>query len=327
MFRYLVRRLFLLLLVLFGVMLLVFTVGRMIPGDPARVMLGERATEEMVQNMREKLGLNEPIVVQFGIYFINVIKGDLGTSITQFQPVISIIKSNFMATFELALMSVVWAVLIGIPVGILAARKKDTIFDYTSMSIALFGVSMPVFWIGLIFILIFSVHLNWLPASGRAIGIFASFAELFKTGDFSVLWRAFSHIIMPSLALGSMFAAMIARMTRSSMLEVLDENYIETARAKGVKENLVINKHARKNAMIPVVTVIGMQIGSLMGGAVLTETVFAWPGLGRQLVEAIFARDYPLFQGIILMAAMFFAVTNLAVDLLYGVLDPRIKFQ
>jgi peptide/nickel transport system permease protein len=327
MFRYLVRRLFLLLLVLFGVMLLVFTVGRMIPGDPARVMLGERATEEMVQNMREKLGLNEPIVVQFGIYFINVIKGDLGTSITQFQPVISIIKSNFMATFELALMSVVWAVLIGIPVGILAARKKDTIFDYTSMSIALFGVSMPVFWIGLIFILIFSVHLNWLPASGRAIGIFASFAELFKTGDFSVLWQAFSHIIMPSLALGSMFAAMIARMTRSSMLEVLDENYIETARAKGVKENLVINKHARKNAMIPVVTVIGMQIGSLMGGAVLTETVFAWPGLGRQLVEAIFARDYPLFQGIILMAAMFFAVTNLAVDLLYGVLDPRIKFQ
>ncbi len=327
MFRYLVRRLFLLLLVLFGVMLLVFTVGRMIPGDSARVMLGERATEEMVQNMREKLGLNEPIVVQFGIYFINVIKGDLGTSITQFQPVISIIKSNFMATFELALMSVVWAVLIGIPVGILAARKKDTIFDYTSMSIALFGVSMPVFWIGLIFILIFSVHLNWLPASGRAIGIFASFAELFKTGDFSVLWRAFSHIIMPSLALGSMFAAMIARMTRSSMLEVLDENYIETARAKGVKENLVINKHARKNAMIPVVTVIGMQIGSLMGGAVLTETVFAWPGLGRQLVEAIFARDYPLFQGIILMAAMFFAVTNLAVDLLYGVLDPRIKFQ
>ncbi|HOO32821.1 MAG TPA: ABC transporter permease [Thermotogota bacterium] len=327
MFRYLVRRLFLLLLVLFGVMILVFAVGRMIPGDPARVMLGERATEEMVQNMRVKLGLNEPVVVQFGIYFINVIKGDLGTSITQFQPVIKIIQSNFMATFELALMSVIWAVLIGIPVGILAAKKKDTIFDYTSMTIALFGVSMPVFWIGLIFILVFSVQLNWLPASGREIGLFDAFGELFRTGDFSVLWEAFSHIIMPSLALGSMFTAMIARMTRSSMLEVLDENYIETARAKGVKESRVINRHARKNAMIPVVTVIGMQIGSLMGGAVLTETVFAWPGIGRQLVEAIFARDYPLFQGIILMAAMFFAVANLIVDLLYGVLDPRIKLQ
>ncbi|MEA1883077.1 MAG: ABC transporter permease [Thermotogota bacterium] len=327
MLRYLIRRLLLLVLVLFGVLILVFTVGRMIPGDPARVMLGERATEEMVQNMREKLGLNEPLVVQFGIYFFNILKGDMGTSITQFQPVIDIIKNHFLPTFELAFMSVLWSISIGIPIGMLAAKRKDTFIDYASMTIALFGVSMPVFWIGLILIIIFSVNLNWLPASGREIGIFAALFSFIQTGDFQVLWKGFSYIIMPSLALGSMFAALIARMTRSSMLEVLNENYIETAFAKGLKTKKVINKHAKRNAMIPVVTVIGMQIGALMGGAVLTETVFAWPGLGRALVDAIFSRDYPLFQGIILFAAMFFVVTNLVVDIIYGFLDPRIKYQ
>ncbi len=327
MLRFLIRRLLLLILVLFGVLILVFTVGRMIPGDPARVMLGERATEDMVQNMREKLGLNEPLVIQFGIYFSNILKGDMGTSITQFQPVVDIIKEHFLATFELAFMSVLWSVIIGIPIGVLAAKKKDSFFDYASMSIALFGVSMPVFWIGLILIIIFSVNLHWLPASGREIGIFEAVFLFLQTWDFSILWKGFSYIVMPSLALGSMFAALIARMTRSSMLEVLNENYIETAFAKGIKEKKVINKHAKRNAMIPVVTVIGMQIGSLMGGAVLTETVFAWPGLGRELVDAIFSRDYPLFQGIILFAAMFFAVSNLAVDIIYGFLDPRIKYQ
>jgi len=327
MLRFLIRRLLLLILVLFGVLILVFTVGRMIPGDPARVMLGERATEDMVQNMREKLGLNEPLVIQFGIYFSNILKGDMGTSITQFQPVVDIIKDHFFATFELAFMSVLWSVIIGIPIGVLAAKKKDSFFDYASMSVALFGVSMPVFWIGLIFIIIFSVNLHWLPASGREIGIFEAVFLFLQTWDFSILWKGFSYIVMPSLALGSMFAALIARMTRSSMLEVLNENYIETAFAKGIKEKKVINKHAKRNAMIPVVTVIGMQIGSLMGGAVLTETVFAWPGLGRELVDAIFSRDYPLFQGIILFAAMFFAVSNLAVDIIYGFLDPRIKYQ
>ncbi|MBU2511559.1 ABC transporter permease [bacterium] len=327
MVRYLIKRILHLTIVIFGVLVLVFAIGRMIPGDPARVMLGERATEEMIMNMKVKLGLDKPVPVQFLIYFTNLLKGDMGTSITQFMPVIDIIGNHFAATLELALMSVLWAIIIGIPIGIYAAVKKDTLIDYTTMTVALFGVSMPVFWIGLIFIIIFSVQLGIFPASGREIGLFEAFGLLISKGDLSAVKTAFSFIFMPSLALGSMYAALIARMARSSMLEVLNENYIETARAKGVKERIVINKHARRNAMIPIVTVIGMQMGSLMGGAILTETVFAWPGLGRELVEAIFARDYPLFQGIVLFSALFFSLMNLLVDLSYLVLDPRIKYE
>ncbi len=327
MTRYFLKRLLHLLIVIFGVMILTFAIGRMIPGDPARVVLGERATAEMVQNMRVKLGLDQPLTVQFFRYFIRVIQGDLGNSITQFVPVKTIIRSSFPATVELMIMSVLWSVVIGIPVGILAAAKKNSLFDYTSMTIALFGVSMPVFWIGILFIMFFSVRLGWLPASGRNESLFHGLAVLFSQGQTAVLRDALSTLFMPSLALGSMFIALVARMTRSSMLEVLNEQYIETARAKGLKRRVVVNRHAARNAMIPVVTVIGMQIGALMGGAVLTETVFAWPGIGRVLIEAIYARDYPLFQGIILFSATIFAVVNLAVDLLYALLDPRINYE
>ncbi|HDP78479.1 MAG TPA: ABC transporter permease [Mesotoga infera] len=327
MLRFFLRRLFLLLFVVFGVMLLVFVVGRLIPGDPARVMLGERATAEMVQNMRIKLGLDKPVVVQFGIYLGNVLRGDLGNSITQFVPVSSIIKAHILPTIELTLMSTLWAIVLGIPIGILAAVKKDTAFDYISMGVALFGVSMPVFWIGLILIIVFSVNLGWFPASGRTVGLFEGFWLMISGGNFSAFGKALSCIVMPSFALGSMYAALIARMARSSMLEVLGENFIETARAKGLREVIVINKHALKNALIPIVTVIGMQLGSLMGGAVLTETVFAWPGIGRDLVDSIFSRDYPVFQGIILFTATIFAVLNLVVDMIYVLLDPRIKYN
>jgi peptide/nickel transport system permease protein len=326
MIRYMLKRLSLLLIVLFGVMVLVFAIGRLIPGDPARVMLGERATPEMVKNMRMRLGLNKPIYVQFLLYCGQVLRGDLGNSITQFIPVSAIIGQHFMATFELAIMSILWAVIIGIPVGVLAAVKKNTALDYAPMTLALFGVSMPVFWIGLLLILLFSVKLGWFPASGRSAGVFEGLFALVSRGDSRPILSALSCIILPSLALGSMFAALIARMMRASMLEVLNEQYIETARAKGLRERVVVNKHARRNAMIPIVTVIGMQFGSLLGGAVLTEQVFSWPGLGRTLVEAIFARDYPLFEGIILSTAFLFAVINLIVDLLYLILDPRISY-
>jgi len=327
MARYIVKRFLLLAFVLFGVLVFVFAIGRLIPGDPARVMLGERATAEMVQNMRVKLGLDKPIYIQFLQYCRQVAHGDLGNSITQFIPVIDIIRQRFIPTLELTLMSILWSIIIGIPIGMLAAVKKDTIFDYTSMTVALFGVSMPVFWIGLLLIILFSVHLGWFPASGRSAGIFAGIGAIFGRGDFTVFVSALKSIVLPSFALGSMFASLVARMTRSSMLEVMNEQYIETARAKGLAENIVINKHARRNAMIPIVTVIGMQFGSLLGGAVLTEKVFAWPGLGRALVDAIFARDYPLFQGIILVTAFLFAAINLIVDLLYVLIDPRIKYE
>jgi peptide/nickel transport system permease protein len=327
MIRYVIKRLFLLIVVLFGVMVFVFAIGRLIPGDPARVMMGERATAEMVANMRAKLGLDRPIPVQFLIYVKGVMRGDLGNSITQFIPVTAVIKAHFMATVELTFMSVLWAVLIGIPIGMLAAVKKNTIFDYGSMTIALFGVSMPVFWIGILLILLFSVRLGWFPASGRSMGIVDGLVALATTGNPKPISQALGCIVLPSLALGSMFAALIARMMRASMLEVLNEQYIETARAKGVRESVVVNTHARRNAMIPIVTVIGMQIGSLLGGAVLTEQVFAWPGIGRELVAAIFSRDYPLFQGIILFTAFLFAFINLIVDLFYIVLDPRISYE
>ncbi len=327
MLKYFLRRLFLLIFVLFGVVILVFTIGRLIPGDPARVILGERATPEMLENIREKYGLNEPIVVQFFVYIKQLLHFDLGDSIVQHIPVWTVIQNHFMPTLELTIMATFWAMIIGIPIGILAAIKKDTIFDYISMNVALLGVSMPVFWIGLILIMIFSVQLDWLPASGRTIGIFEGFFLLFTKGDIKALGDAFSYIVMPSLALGSMFAALLARISRSSMLDALNENYIETARAKGLKENRVILKHALKNALIPIVTVIGMQLGALMGGAVLTESVFAWPGLGRVLVDSIYARDYPAFQGIILFAAMLFASINLLVDMLYALIDPRIKYN
>jgi peptide/nickel transport system permease protein len=223
-------------------------------------------------------------------------------------------------------MSTLWAVVLGVPMGILAAVKKNRFFDYLTMGVALFGVSMPVFWIGLILILVFSVRLGWFPASGRSMGLFEGFWLMLSQGNFTAFGKALGCIVMPSFALGTMYAALIARMARSSMLEVLDENFIETARAKGLKESLVINRHALKNALIPIVTVIGMQLGSLMGGAVLTETVFAWPGIGRDLVDSIFSRDYPVFQGIILFTATIFAVLNLLVDMLYVLLDPRINY-
>ncbi|MDR7432888.1 MAG: ABC transporter permease [Armatimonadota bacterium] len=286
--------------------MVVFVAIRLIPGDPAQIMAGQAATEEVVRQIRQSLGLDQPLPVQYLYFLRNVVRGDLGRSLFNGAPVVEELGQRFPRTVRLALASIVVASLIGVPAGILAATRHLSWLDTLVMLVALVGVSMPVFWLGLNLILVFSVRLQWLPAFG------------YET------WR---HLLLPSVTLGAASAAIVARMTRSSMLEVLGQDYIRTARAKGLAERVVVNRHALRNALIPVVTVLGLQLGTLLSGAVLTETVFAWPGIGRLLVDAVLARDYPIIQGATLLIAATFVALNLAVDLLYGLLDPRIRYE
>ncbi|MDR5659840.1 ABC transporter permease [Serpentinicella sp. ANB-PHB4] len=306
MYRYILKRLLMLIPVMLGVSLVVFTIMYFTPGDPAKVMLGERAPQAEVEALREQMGLNEPFHKQYISFISNAVRGDLGRSLVTKQPVATELISRFPATLKLAGAAVLISILIGIPVGIISATKQYSLFDMVSMIFALIGVSMPNFWQGLMMVLLFSVTLGWLPSSG---------------------YGTFSHLILPAITIGTSSAAIITRMTRSSMLEVVRQDYIRTARAKGLKENLVINRHALKNALIPVVTVIGLQFGYLLGGAVLTETIFAWPGVGRLMVEAIRQKDYFVVQGGVLLIALMFSLVNLGVDILYAFLDPRIKAQ
>lgn len=306
MWRYVLKRALLALPVLLGVSVVVFVAIRLIPGDPAQIMAGQAATEEVVRQIRQSLGLDQPLPVQYLYFLRNVVRGDLGRSLFNGAPVVEELGQRFPRTVRLALASMVVASLIGIPAGILAATRHLSWLDTLVMLVALVGVSMPVFWLGLNLILVFSVRLQWLPAFG------------YET------WR---HLLLPSVTLGAASAAIVARMTRSSMLEVLGQDYIRTARAKGLAERVVVNRHALRNALIPVVTVLGLQLGTLLSGAVLTETVFAWPGIGRLLVDAVLARDYPIIQGATLLIAATFVALNLAVDLLYGLLDPRIRYE
>jgi peptide/nickel transport system permease protein len=304
--RYVLKRVVLALPVLVGVSVVVFVAIRLIPGDPAQLMAGQAATQEVVQQIRQSLGLDQPLPVQYLYFLRNVVRGDLGRSLFNGAPVVEELAQRFPRTVRLALASMAVASLIGIPAGILAATRRSTWVDTAVMLVALAGVSVPVFWLGLNLILLFSVRLQWLPSFG------------YET------WR---HLVLPSLTLGAASTAVVARMTRSAMLEVLGQDYVRTARAKGLAERVVVSRHALRNALIPVVTVLGLQLGTLLSGAVLTETVFAWPGIGRLLVEAVLARDYPIIQGATLLIAATFVVLNVAVDVLYGLLDPRIRYE
>ena len=306
MYQYIIRRLVLTIPVVLGVSIIVFSIIRLLPGDPARAVAGVNATPEYIEQVREEYGLNDPIHVQYWNFLTNLLRGDLGTSTFSSRPVTTEIRERFPRTLLLASISLVLATVIGVSAGIVSATRRNSIFDNASMFVALVGVAAPVFWMALMLQLLFSVQLRWLPATGMG-GI--------------------EHLILPSITLGMASAALMARITRSSVLDVLRQDFITTARAKGVSERMVIYKHALKNALIPVVTVLGLQFGILLGGAVLTETVFAWPGVGRLLVDAILRRDYPVVQGTVMLLAFLFVVINLVVDIVYAFLDPRIHYQ
>ncbi len=306
MHKYIIKRLLLLIPVILGVTFIVFFIMHLTPGDPAKIALGENAPQEQVDKMREEMGLNDHFLIQYANFVKKAATGDFGRSYDTKKPVFDEVFSRFPATLKLTIAGIIIAVLIGIPVGIISATKQYSILDYTTMILALLGVSMPNFWLGLMLILLFSVRFGILPSGGSG---------------------SFAHIILPAITLGTGVAAIITRMTRSSMLEVIRQDYIRTARAKGVAENVVINKHALKNALIPIVTVIGLQFGYLLGGAVLTETVFTWPGVGRLLVEAIKRKDTPTVLASVVFLSVTFSIVNLLVDILYAYLDPRIKSQ
>jgi peptide/nickel transport system permease protein len=307
MHKFILNRILMMLPVLLGVSLVVFSMMYFTPGDPARLMLGETASETEVRELREEMGLNDPFLLQYGRYLKKaVFEGDLGTSYVTGRPVVTEIVARFPTTMLLAVLSVFISVLIGIPTGIVSATRQYSLFDNLAMILALVGVSMPNFWQGLVLIIVFSLHLGWLPASG---------------------FYGPAYWILPALTIGTSTAATITRMTRSSMLEVIRQDYIRTARAKGQTELVVILKHALKNALIPIITVIGLQLGRGLGGAILTESIFSIPGLGKLMVDSIKARNYPVVQGGVLFIAVMFSFINLLVDVLYAYADPRIKSQ
>jgi peptide/nickel transport system permease protein len=301
-----IKRLLSIIPVLFGISLLLFFMLRALPGDPAQVLAGQMATPEDIEHIRHQLGLDKPVYIQYAVFLGQLAKFDLGRSARTQNPVIEEIWARLPNTILLAVVAITLACLFGIPAGIISAIRPYTFLDYLVTSAALFGISMPVFWLGLMLVIVFSVILPWLPAGG--------------TGS----WK---HVILPSITLTAFVVAFIARMTRSSMLEVLSQDYTTTARSKGLMEKVVVIKHALKNALIPIITVVGLQFGMLLGGAVLTETVFAWPGVGRLIVDSILARDYPVIQGTILIFGLIYTLVNLMVDVIYAFVDPRIRYD
>jgi peptide/nickel transport system permease protein len=334
MFQYTIRRLLQLIPVLLGMTLIVFFIIRAIPGDPAQVILGQQATKEAVEALRMQLGLDNPWYIQYFNYLGGLLTGDLGESLRTKVEVSSEIWPYLAATFELALVAIIIAVVIGVNAGIVSAWFQNSWFDYTAMILALIGVSLPIFWLGLMEQWIFGIQLDWLPTTGRENirNPIDSITNLYLIdtliqGDFKQMGEVIKHLILPGVALATIPMAIIARMTRSSMLEVMRSDYIRTARAKGLKMFWVVYKHSLKNAIIPVLTVIGLQMGLLLGGAILTETIFGWPGIGRYIYEAIGYRDYPVIQSGILVVATIFVTINLIVDLLYAAVDPRIKYN
>jgi peptide/nickel transport system permease protein/oligopeptide transport system permease protein len=306
MLQYVIKRLLSIIPVLIGISLLLFFMLRMLPGDPAQVLAGLMATPDEVELIRHQLGLDRPVHVQYAFFLGRLARFDLGRSARTQNPVTEEIWARLPNTLLLAVVAITLACLFGIPAGIISAVRPYTWLDYVVTSTAIFGISMPVFWLGLMLVVVFAVWLQWLPAGG--------------TGT----WR---HVILPSFTLAAFVVAFIARMTRSSMIEVLSQDYTTTARSKGLKEQVVVIKHALKNALIPIITVVGLQFGMLLGGAVLTETVFAWPGVGRLIVDSILARDYPVIQGAILVFGLLYILVNLVVDLLYAYVDPRIRYD
>ncbi len=312
MTTYLFHRLLLTLPVLAFVSMIVFALVNLVPGDPALIMLGEQATPEAVAALREEMGLNRPVVVRYLIWLSRVVQGDLGRSVRDGRPVLTTLVQKLPVTVELAGASLLVAWAIAIPAGALAAWKRRTPVDYAASTVALLGISIPNFWLGIMMIYFLAVHLRLLPASG--------YVEPWLDP-----WRSLRLMIMPSIVLGTALAALVMRQLRSSMIEVLQTEYVRTARAKGLGDRAVLVRHAMKNALIPVVTVMGLQLSGLLGGAVITETIFAIPGVGRLAVQSILTRDFPMVQGVVLFVALAVVVTNLVVDLIYGFLDPRIR--
>jgi peptide/nickel transport system permease protein len=356
--QFLARRILLLFPVLIGILLVTFTIVRLIPGDPCVVMLGEKATKEKCDDFMHRYGMDKPITTQFAKFLVQISKGDFGTSLRFGRPVVDLVAERLPMTIELTIGAMIFSTTFGILLGIISALKRNTIIDTFTMILANIGISMPVFWLGLMLAYIFALLLKdtpfFIPPSGRltagvtlvslakywqlenVTGVKKFFLDLMSnsviinviiTGNWKVLKDAFWHLILPSVAVGTIPLAIIARMTRSSLLEVLGLEYIRTARAKGLVERLVIAKHAMRNAMIPIITIIGIETGALLSGAVLTETVFALPGVGTALKDAILGRDYPVVQGFTLIVALIFVFVNLVVDLSYAYLDPRIRLE
>ena len=334
MFKYIIKRILMLIPVLLGVSIIVFLIMRVFSPDPAPIVLGQHATMETANAWREVNGLNAPIYIQFFNFLKGALTGDLGTSYYTKVPVVQEILARFPATIELAIASIIFASILGIFIGIISAVKKNSFFDHAGMVIALIGVSMPIFWLGILLIILFAGVLHILPSGGRidpllqpvtATGFYL--IDTLLAGDMEAFGDTVKHLVLPALALGMYSMAIITRMTRSSMLETMNQDYIRTARAKGVSEHKVITHHALRNAMIPVTTVIGLQLGSLLGGAVLTETVFTWPGIGNYTVQCILKSDFPVVQGVVLLIACIFVLINLVVDIIYAFIDPRIKYS
>jgi dipeptide transport system permease protein len=333
MLRFLLTRVSLLVPTFIGMTLLAFFLIRLVPGDPIETMAGERGIDpERHAQLRAAYGFDKPVIVQYGIYIGRVLHGDLGKSIITQDTVMSEFLALFPATMELAVCAILFALLLGLPAGILAAVRRNSIFDHGVMATSLTGYSMPIFWWGLLLILFFSVQLGWTPVSGRiAVQYFIEpetgflLIDSLRAGDIDAFRSALHHLILPAIVLGTVPLAVIARMTRSAMLEVLGEDYIRTARAKGLSRFRVVGLHALRNALIPVVTVIGLQVGVLFTGAILTETIFSWPGVGKWLIEAIGRRDYPVLQGGMLLLGGLVMMVNLLVDVAYGVINPRIR--
>jgi len=334
MLRYILKRILMLIPVLIGVSIIVFLIMRVFSPDPAPIVLGQHATQETIDAWRQANGLNDPVYLQYFHYIKGALTGDLGMSYYAKSPVTKEIFARFPATIELAILAILLASLFGILIGVISAVKKNSIFDNAGMLIALIGVSMPIFWLGILLIILFSGTLHWLPSGGRIDPLLEPvrvtgfyLIDSLITGNMAGFGDALRHLILPATALAMYSMAIITRMTRSSMLETLQQDYIRTARAKGISESKVIRKHALRNGLIPIVTVIGLQLGSLLGGAVLTETVFSWPGIGAYTVASILKSDFPVVQGVVLLIATIFVVMNLFVDVIYAFLDPRIKYS
>jgi peptide/nickel transport system permease protein len=332
--RYVVRRLLLLVPILLGVSVLIFFWVHALPGDPASALLGERSTPQLIAQYKERYGLDKPIPVQYWEYLKVTARGDLGTSVNSRRQVTSEIKERFPATVELALAAMIFAVGVGIPLGFFAAKRHGGFFDHVSLIGSLIGISIPIFFLAIILKYFFSVKWNLLPSVGRQDLLIEAehptnfyVLDAIITRNWEALWDAIRHLILPAIALGSIPLAVITRITRASVLDVQNEDYVRTARAKGLAPRTVDRRHVLRNALLPVATIIGLQTGLLLSGAVLTETVFAWPGMGSWLRDAIFASDYPVLQGGILFLAVVFVLVNLVVDISYAVINPRIRYR
>lgn len=306
MLRYLIRRVLLTVPVLLGVATLVFSLIHLVPGDPAQAMMGDGASPQDVAELRKTLGLDQPLLTQYATFLRNALQGDLGKSFRTGQPVTAMVAERMPATAELAVAAMLVAIVIAVPLGVVAAVWRGTAVDYGAMTFALAGVSIPNFWLGPLLAIVFAVELGWLPVSGRG---------------------TLAHLVLPAISLGLALAAILARMTRASLLEELNELYVRAARARGVSRPAAITTHALRNSMIPLLTIVALQFGAVLTGAVITETIFAWPGIGRLLIQSIGFRDYPTVQGCILLIAVTYVTVNLVTDLMYGVLDPRIRFE